>query len=136
MKGEETLTNNIKWKKVAVCIFPFVIIIIAYFLRNQIIYLGTLFPSCPSYTYLNVYCPGCGNTRSVQHLLIGDITGSIRFNPIPLLGIILGILAYFELITCVFGRHKKIFPRNRTFWWTLVIISSLYFVVRNFIRPF
>ncbi len=130
------MSKRYKWERVAVCIFPLALIIIAYFLRNQIIHLGTFFPPCPSYTYLNIYCPGCGNTRSVQHLLIGDITGSIRFNPIPLLGIILGILAYFELITCVFGSHKKIFPRNRTFWWTLVIISSLYFVVRNFIRPF
>ncbi|ACL76071.1 DUF2752 domain-containing protein [Ruminiclostridium cellulolyticum] len=130
------MTNNLKWKKAAVCIFPLAIIIIAYFLRNQLIYLGTLFPSCPSYTYLNIYCPGCGNTRSVQHLLKGDILGSIRFNPIPLLGIILSILAYIELITYVFGRHRKIFPRNRTFWWTLVVISSVYFVVRNFIRPF
>lgn len=130
------MTNNLKWKKAAVCIFPFALIIVAYFLRNQLIYLGTLFPSCPSYTYLNIYCPGCGNTRSVQHLLKGDIPGSIRFNPIPLLGIILSILAYIELITYVFGRHRKIFPRNRTFWWTVVVISSVYFMVRNFIRPF
>ncbi len=130
------MKNNLKWKKVAVCIFPFALIIAAYFLRNQIIYLGTLFPSCPSYTYLNIYCPGCGNTRSVQHLLKGDIYGSIRFNPIPLLGIILVIPAYIELITYVFGRHKKIFPRNRIIWWTLGTISIVYFVVRNFIRPF
>ncbi|WP_024834346.1 DUF2752 domain-containing protein [Ruminiclostridium josui] len=130
------MKNNLKWIKAAVCIFPFVLIVSVYFLKNQIIYLGTLFPSCPSYTYLNIYCPGCGNTRSVQHLLKGDITESIRFNPIPLLGIILAILAYIELITYVFHRHKKIFPRNRIFWWVLGAISSVYFVVRNFIRPF
>ena len=130
------LTTKFKWAKVAVCILPFALIITAYFLRNQLIFLGTLFPSCPSYTYLNIYCPGCGNTRSVQHLLKGDILGSIRFNPIPLLGIILVMLAYIELITYVFGRHKKIFPRNRALWWTLGAISLIYFVVRNFIRPF
>ncbi len=130
------MTTKFKWAKVVVCIFPFALIITAYLLRNQLIFLGTLFPSCPSYTYLNIYCPGCGNTRSVQHLLKGDILGSIRFNPIPLLGIILVMLAYIELITYVFGRHKKIVPRNRAIWWTLGAISLIYFVVRNFIRPF
>lgn len=136
MKGEQILKNNLKLIRAVVCIFPFAVAITAYFLRNQLIFWGTLFPSCPSYTYLDIYCPGCGNTRSVQHLLKGDIISSVRFNPIPLLGIILGILAYIELITYVFGRHKKIFPRSRVYWWTMGAISLLYFVVRNFIRPF
>ncbi len=130
------MKHTIKRKKAAICIFPFALIIIAYILRYQIIHLGTLLPSCPSYTYLNIYCPGCGNTRSVQHLIIGDLPGSIKYNPIPLLGIILAILAYIELITYVFGRHKNILPRSRVFWWTLSAISIIYFVVRNFIRPF
>ena len=130
------MKHTIKRKKAAICIFPFALIIIAYILRYQIIHLGTLLPSCLSYTYLNIYCPGCGNTRSVQHLIIGDLPGSIKYNPIPLLGIILAILAYIELITYVFGRHKNILPRSRVFWWTLSAISIIYFVVRNFIRPF
>lgn len=130
------MLNKLLLRKAVVCVFPFAAFILVYLLRKQLTYLGTLFPPCPSYTYLDIYCPGCGNTRSVQHLLKGDILGSIRFNPVPVLGIIFAVLAYIELTTYVFGKHKKVFPRRRTFWWTLVVISSIYFVVRNFIRPF
>lgn len=122
--------------KILVCIFPFAALSLVYFLRYKLIYLGTTFPQCPSVTFFDIYCLGCGNTRSVQHLLIGDIAGSLRFNPVPLLGIIIAFLAYIELITYIFGKHKKILPRNRIVWVLFIIIMSIYFIVRNFIRPF
>lgn len=124
------------WIKVLVCIFPFITVGFIYIFRNSISYLGTFFPACPSYTWFNIYCPGCGNTRSVQHLLKGDIAGSIKFNPVPLFGIIILILSYIELITVVFGRHIKIIPRSRGFWTCTAIIFSIYFIIRNFVRPF
>lgn len=124
------------WQKIAIIVFPFAAIYLIYILRNWLIKLGTLFPGCPSYTYLHVYCPGCGNTRSVQHLLTGDLIDSVRYNPVPLIGLVLAALFYIEVITYVFGKHRKIVTRNQSFWWTFAILISLYFIVRNFIKPF
>lgn len=127
--------NNI-WEKVLVCVFPVILLSLVYVFRESISHLGTLFPPCPSYTWFNIYCPGCGNTRSVQHLLTGDVAGSIRYNPVPVLGLIIILLSYIELITYVFGRHIKIMPRSKSFWKIFTILICIYFIVRNFIRPF
>jgi hypothetical protein len=39
-------------------------------------------------------CPACGGTRSIHALLHGDVMGSLRFNPIaPLFVVVLGALS-------------------------------------------
>lgn len=124
------------WIKILICLLPFIVLIIVYLSRNALIYLGTLFPACPSYTYLDVYCPGCGNTRSVQHLLKGDITGSFRYNPFPVFGIIAAVLGYVEFLSYTFGKHIKLLPRSQKFWRMVILIFCVYYLVRNFIRPF
>lgn len=124
------------WIKILICLSPFIALIIVYLSRNALIYLGTLFPACPSYTYLDVYCPGCGNTRSVQHLLKGDIIGSFRYNPFPVSGIIVAALGYLEFLTYTYGKHTKLLSRSRKFWWTVIFIFCAYYMVRNFISPF
>ncbi len=130
------MNTKSSWLKFIVVIFPFVAVALAYVFRNELYYLGTLFPGCPSYTYLHIYCPGCGNTRSVQHLLSGDIIGSIKYNPVPVFGIIIAMLIYVELLTGVFGKKHKTIPRNKSFWVTVLIIFTAYFVLRNFIKIF
>lgn len=124
------------WIKILACIFPFVIIGTVLVFRDVLYHFGTTFPACPSYTFFDIYCPGCGNTRSVQHLLKGDVIGSLRFNIVPIFGIAIGALAYLELVTFVFGKHKKIIPRDRKFWTITIIVFSLYFIIRNFVRLF
>jgi len=130
------LKNKSIWIKILVCFFPFFAVSFVYIFRDALIYFGTLFPACPSYTWFDIYCPGCGNTRSIQHFLKGDILGSIRFNPIPILGMLIGALAYIELITFVFGKHIKLIPRSRKFWVIVIIAFSIYFIIRNFVRLF
>ncbi|HEY5587300.1 MAG TPA: DUF2752 domain-containing protein [Ruminiclostridium sp.] len=130
------MKNKSLWIKVLVCVFPFVAIGLLCFFRDALYYLGNTFPACPSYTFFDIYCPGCGNTRSVQHLLKGDILGSLRFNIVPVFGIIIGALAYIELIAFVFGKHIRIIPRDRKFWIITISAFSLYFIIRNFLRLF
>lgn len=122
--------------KISIIVFPFIALALVYVFKGALISLGSHFPQCPSVTFLDVYCPGCGNTRSVQHLLQGDIAGSVRFNPSPLFGALIAALAYAELVTAVFGRHIKLVPRSRKFWVGIIVVFSLYFIIRNFIRPF
>lgn len=123
--------------KIILCLFPFIAVALIYQFRDAFIKLGTLFPACPSYTFFDIYCPGCGNTRSVQHLLKGDILGSLKFNIVPILGILIATLAYLEVVISIFGKQDvKIIPRSRKFWIIISIIFSLYFIVRNLIHLF
>jgi len=119
-----------------VCLFPFIAVGLVYIFRAALYRLGTTFPACPSYTFFDIYCPGCGNTRSVQHFLKGDILGSLKYNIVPIFGMLIGSLAYIELISFVFGKHIKIIPRSRKFWIIIIIGFSLYFIIRNFVRVF
>jgi hypothetical protein len=124
------------WIKLITCIFPIIILSLIFIFRNYIISLGTLLPACPSYTYLHIYCPGCGNTRSVQHLLAGDVLGSIKYNPSVVFGILIVILAYLEYLTFVFGNHIKLIPRSRKLWTIILFAFLLFFIIRNFISLF
>lgn len=128
------MKNRSRWIKIMVCIFPFIAVSIIYIFKDVLYYLGDLLPACPSYTFLDIYCPGCGNTRSVQHLLKGDVIGSLKFNPVPLFGIVIGVLAYLELFSYVFGKQIKFVPRSRKFWTSTIIVFSIYFILRNFLR--
>lgn len=128
------LKNKHFWIKMLVLIIPFVSLGLVCTFRADIIRLGSRLPACPSYTYFHVYCPGCGNTRSVQHLLQGDIIGSLKFNPTPIFGIIIGILAYFEVILFVFNMYRRVIPRSRAFWSVVIIFFLLYFLIRNFVN--
>jgi len=130
------LKNRSLWIKILVSVLPFVVISLVYIFRTALYHLGTTFPACPSYTYFDIYCPGCGNTRSVQHLLKGDIIDSLRYNIVPIFGILIASLAYIELVTFVFGKYIKLVPRGRMFWTILIITFSIYFIIRNFIRIF
>lgn len=51
-------------------------------------------PSCPTRTFLGIYCPGCGFMRATHFLLNGHFVESLRYNPlvIPLIPIIFVLL--------------------------------------------
>lgn len=117
--------------KTMVCVFPFIALSMVYVFKNIIYKLSTHFPACPIYSHFHVYCPGCGNTRSVQQLLLGDIIGSLKFNITPVFCLIIGALAYIELVFYIFGKGIKIIPRGKVFWVLIVILFLLYFIIRN-----
>jgi hypothetical protein len=91
-----------------------------------------LLPSCPFYQLLDLYCPACGNTRSVTALLRGDLLSSLRFNIVPILLITMGCLAYIELATFSFGKHLRLLPRTLRFYLTMIVILLVYMILRNF----
>lgn len=120
--------------KIIICVFPFIAFSMVYAFKSVLINLSTHLPACPIFTYFDVYCPGCGNTRSVQCLLNCDIIGSLRFNITPIFGLIIGILAYIELVLYIFGKNIRILPRSRKFWTFIIIAFVLYFIIRNLIK--
>lgn len=104
-------------------------------LRNPILSLTSYLPGCFVYKYLHLYCPGCGNTRSITALLHGDLAASLRYNPIPILMLLLTVLAYLEYASTSFGKPIKLLPRKLWFYLVLIILMVIYFILRN-ISPY
>lgn len=90
-------------------------------------------PPCLAWALLHRYCPGCGGTRAVRYLVCGDLASSLRCHPAPVLGVIILLLWWTELILKRFGKEKKIIPRNGWFWYSVLGMFLLWCVLRNFI---
>ncbi|MFM1794903.1 MAG: hypothetical protein RL642_1288 [Bacteroidota bacterium] len=54
-------------------------------------------------------CPSCGTTRSVLHLMQGDVSNAMLMNP-------LGILVFLGLIVCPFWIVFDWLSSKRTLW--------------------
>ena len=92
-------------------------------------------PPCLTYEYFGVYCPGCGMTRSVIALINGDIFLSLRDNALIILGIILVMALYLELVFKVFGKRLRFPIHSNKFIIGALIFVAVYSVLRNFV-PF
>lgn len=134
------ITNILKNKSNSTkCLFillPFFIILILFLFNDFFIYLKNFLPECFFRKISGLYCPGCGNTRSVVALLHGDILTSLRYNITPIILIILITLAYLEFIFILFGKKVKLIPRSTIFWVLATILLVCYFVFRNFFPYF
>jgi hypothetical protein len=124
--------NRKSLNKIITVLIP-VFVLLLFFIRDHLISFASHLPPCPFYSVYHLYCPACGNTRSVAALLHGDIAESLRFNIIPILYLILLLLAYIEYATYSFGRHILLLPRSLRFYITLIALIVIYVVFRNFI---
>lgn len=120
--------------KIVLLLSPFLVLGIFIFLKCFVFSITANFPSCFFRDTFQVYCPACGNTRSVLALLRGDLLQSLRYNitPIILLCLLGGL--YLEAVNYyVLKNYKKIFPRNQIFWFSFLFLMFLYYIIRNFI---
>ncbi len=109
--------------------------ILIYNFKTPLIRVFLRVPPCPFYQAYHLYCPSCGNTRSVMALLHGHVLASLHYNIIPFILLILGSLAYVEYAFYSFDRRVRILPRRLLFYLILIFILVVYLVVRNFL-PF
>ncbi len=115
---------SVAFPALLICVFAF---------REQIAALSKLFPPCLFYHITGYYCPGCGNTRSVLHILSGEFLLSLRCNVAPLFLLSLLVILYIEMTASVFGKHLRILPRSLPFWIIVIALFMVYYVVRNFV---
>lgn len=110
-----------------------ILIFFLFILKDYILELFNYLPACLFYNRYHLYCPGCGNTRSVTALLGGDVGSALRYNITPVIVFILCVCAYLELAFYSFSRPIRILPRNDRFYLIGSIILIIYLVIRNFI---
>ncbi|MRJ07465.1 DUF2752 domain-containing protein [Ornithobacterium rhinotracheale] len=102
------------------------------------------FPKCPSYSFLGLYCPGCGSQRAVFQLLNFNLNQAFRYN--SLLVIMLPLVLYalgVKAANYIFGTHYQVRILNHhLFAKALLVLVILYFILRNleiqgleFLRP-
>ena len=104
--------------------------ILLFLLRDHIMSVGHYFP-CMFYKLPGLLCPGCGNTRAVNHLVHGRLWLAFRSNPdLPfLIAVPLGF--YIELIADIFGKKVKLVPRSMWLWGAVIALYAVFFVLRN-----
>jgi hypothetical protein len=87
-----------------------------------------LFPPCPLYAATGLYCPGCGSTRAVHHLLHGHVAVAFGYN--PLMVVSLPFLAY----AAARGLVRNLPPsRPLPAWtvWALLAVLVAFGTLRN-----
>lgn len=110
-----------------------ILLLVLYIIKDSFFSLLYLLPPCFLYSHFHLYCPGCGNTRSVAALLRGDLLTALKYNIVPFLVLIIAIAGYIELATYSFGKPIKILPRKLIVYLILIALVFLYLIVRNFI---
>ena len=87
-----------------------------------------LFPPCPLYAATGLYCPGCGSTRAVHHLLHGHLAAAFGYN--PLMVVSLPLLAYAVVREFVRGLPPA---RPLPPWtvWAIFAVLVTFGIVRN-----
>ncbi len=100
-------------------------------LREPIFSIIPYIPSCFLYQKLHLYCPACGNTRSISALLQGDVLTSIQYNITPVLILLLAVLAYTEFVATSFFKPIRLLPRKLWFYLILIALLLIYYIARN-----
>lgn len=89
--------------------------------------------TCFFYLLTGLYCPGCGGTRGMHALLQGHVLLSIHENPMSLFLVLTGCLFLTEQILQKTGHEKKILPKSRLFWYSVLLVWLVWAVLRNFL---
>lgn len=102
-----------------------------YLFSDEIMKVFRKIPGCAFNLITGYYCPGCGNTRSLNCLLHGEFLTAVRNNPVlPFFGVIL-ILFYAELVIKEAGKNIVLVPRSGKFWWTVMGMFFVFYFLRN-----
>ncbi len=89
------------------------------------------FPKCTFHQVTGLHCPGCGATRAVRALVMGDIVLAIRNNPLLIIG-----LPIMLVVIYVQRRRERLgglaAPKIAI---TFFVIVVAYFIARNVPSP-
>ncbi|MDE5936050.1 MAG: DUF2752 domain-containing protein [Ruminococcus sp.] len=122
-----------KKQKIIIAVSVPIVAVLVFAFRDFIMSLAPLLGQCTFHSVTGLWCPGCGNTRSVNAMLHGDILLAVRNNiSLPFVAVLL-LALYIELIFDIFGKQVKILTRKAWVWWTVLALFGVYFVLRNFI---
>jgi hypothetical protein len=124
--------KNKSYYKIITLLIPLLCLTTLFF-KNAILSVTEHFPPCILFSTLHLYCPACGNTRSVIALLNFDLLSALHYNIVPPILLFLCIAAYIELASYSYGRHIRILPRKLKVYLIGIGLIFVYLILRNFI---
>ena len=122
---------SLRTKRVLYVALPLLTIAVLCATHPLFIWLSHHMPPCFFCRITNLYCPGCGNSRSVRALLNGQLWLSLRYNITPILSIVIGALGYAEWGFSLFSCPKRLLPRKPVAIVLFGLLLCAYFVARN-----
>lgn len=89
-------------------------------------------PPCMLFTFLHVYCPGCGGTRAVGAILHGHILESVWYHPlVPYTGIIFGGFMLTQGLERLGVRHVRGWKYHDWHLYGALVVSAGNFLMKN-----
>ncbi len=91
-----------------------------------------IFPACAFRSVTGWWCPGCGLTRAVHHLLQGDVTQALGYNALVVPVVALLVLTWIAWLMDSSGRRPAWVHRTAIPSWLGLAIAALAFtILRN-----
>jgi hypothetical protein len=94
---------------------------------------SSFYPTCPVFTLLHIYCPGCGGTRALAALLHGRLYEAMHWNALVVL--LLPFAGAFFAISYWSAIHNREFrwpAVSNTVLKVLLVGICIFTLVRNF----
>jgi hypothetical protein len=94
-----------------------------------------LLPPCPLHALTGLYCPGCGSTRMLHHLVRGELGMAFRDNPLSFMTL---PVVLYGLVRQWLQPNSGVFTRIRPGWiMAFGVIVIAFAVARNIpAKPF
>ena len=89
------------------------------------------YPVCPSLTLTGTYCPLCGGLRAVHDLMLGNVAGAFRMNPLVVLGLPLLVLVWWRWVRRALRGIRATVPAIRWPAWVTFGVIAAFWVARN-----
>lgn len=107
-----------------------IILIIGLIIATSILKYTNIRIKCVTYELVGIYCPGCGGTRMVSHLLSGDIATAFKSNQLLFILIPYTILLYaYEMIVII--KTGNISKQLNKILIIIAITMITYGIIRN-----
>lgn len=93
---------------------------------------SSFYPRCPVFTWLHLYCPGCGGTRALAALLHGRLLEAMHWNAMVVLLLPFATLYFVASYWRALRRTEFHWPIVSNTLLTLTLICiGIFTVVRN-----
>ena len=93
--------------------------------------LSAVFPGCAMHDFLFLYCPLCGGTRAVSHLLHFEFVAAVRANAFVVFAAAVALVFYILAWVRLFKGRERLFRIPGWLWVGLVVLMFLFGVLRN-----
>ena len=119
---------------ILITFFTFLVPVLAYGYITASEQYPAFFPPCGLKSFFHLYCPGCGGTRALEHLLHLRLIESLLCNPLVLFMAVCLIYYWLKTLIELIRQHgDAYFSIHLGFLWAFLIILVGFFFIRNFL---